>query len=139
MRRAAVSALVLLCHVQAVNAQQPDTVTQSVERAKQAAVSWLKLVDAGDYAGSWDSAAPGFQKALSKDSWVKTLLNTRRPLEPLSGRRFLGANYVAGPMVIVEYEVATGGSQTTVIERVVPARDTIGAWRVAGYFIRPSQ
>jgi hypothetical protein len=38
--------------------------------ATESANHWLSLVDAGDYATSWDEAAPLFKGAVSKGQWV---------------------------------------------------------------------
>jgi len=54
---------------------------REVERAAiESANHWLSLVDEGDYAISWNEAAPIFKVAVSKDQWVNMLQGSRSPL-----------------------------------------------------------
>ena len=52
------------------------------EEAVKSALEWLAIIDAGNYAESWENAASMFQKALTKDNWVETL----NGLLPLYGK-----------------------------------------------------
>jgi hypothetical protein len=115
------------------------------EAAKQAAQSWLALVDRGDYGQSWQDAASFFQSKISKADWEKALQQVRAPLGAASSRKLLGALYQTelpnapkGEYVIIQYkaEFASGGS---FIETITPLLDKDGKWRVSGYFIKPAQ
>jgi hypothetical protein len=119
--------------------------TAKQEAAKQAAQSWLALVDRGDYGPSWQEAASFFQSKISKADWEKALQQVRAPLGAASSRTLLGAEYLSdlpnapkGEYVIIQYkaELASGGS---FIETITPMLDKDGKWRVSGYFIKPAQ
>ena len=45
--------------------------------AQASAESWLALVDAGDYAQSWDQAASFFKSKVSKADWEKMVGSVR--------------------------------------------------------------
>jgi hypothetical protein len=119
--------------------------TAKQEAAKQAAQSWLALVDRGDYGPSWQDAASFFQSKISKSDWEKALQQVRAPLGVAGSRTLLGSLYQTdlpnapkGEYFIIQYkaEFATGGS---FIETITPMLDKDGKWRVSGYFIKPAQ
>lgn len=43
---------------------------EKVASAEAAALKWLTLTDAGDYARSWDAASALFQGGISKPNWA---------------------------------------------------------------------
>jgi len=47
-----------------VGAQESEAVAQ----AKDAAASWLALVDAGNYSASWEQAAGAFRSAVTRQA-----------------------------------------------------------------------
>ena len=65
LRRAlGMSALFVLVSLVGGRAQEPDT------KAAQAAVdSWLSLIDAAEYAKSWDESATSFKNAITSEKW----------------------------------------------------------------------
>jgi opacity protein-like surface antigen len=134
----AMLALLLCCPAFA----QDQTAKQ--EAAKQAAQSWLALVDRGDYGPSWQQAASFFQSKISKADWENALKQGRTPLGAAGSRTLLGALYQTdlpnapkGEYVIIQYktEMASGGA---VVETVTPMLDNDGKWRVSGYFVKPA-
>jgi hypothetical protein len=113
--------------------------------AQAAAESWLKLVDAGQYAESWDAAAAQFKKTVSQKAWVAALTQVRAPLGSLVSRKFRASQYFTdlpgaptGEYVVIEYDsqFASGGPMT---ERITPMKDPDGAWRASGYFVVPTK
>ena len=48
--------------------------------ATESAKHWLALADGGDYATSWDVAAPMLKNAVAKEKCAKMLETTRAPL-----------------------------------------------------------
>jgi serine/threonine-protein kinase len=44
-------------------------------------------MDQGDYAKSWETAADGFRKEVTKDGWVTTVTGVRKPLGNLISRK----------------------------------------------------
>ena len=121
------------------------------EAAKKDAVAamqtWLIEIDAGSYAKSWSDSAKSFQKALTSDQWVAALNGVRTPMGKLISRN-LGSTMhqtaipkpdgelVKGDWMIVQFDSS--------FENLKDARETVtfekesdGAWRAAGYYIKP--
>jgi hypothetical protein len=112
------------------------------KQARQAARAWLALVDAGDYAGSWDAAAGYFRAAITKDPWQRSLAAARTPLGRLVSREFTSAQYATslpgapdGEYVVIRFATAFENKAASV-ETVTPMMDKDGKWRVSGYYIR---
>ena len=116
--------------------------TAAVEAAKQAAESWLELVDAAEYGKSWAAAASMFKAAVTEEQWEAAVLQARGPFEPMGARQLLGATYMTelpgaptGHYVVIQYQVVAADN-TKLVETITPLRDTDGTWRVSGYYIR---
>jgi hypothetical protein len=115
---------------------------EKVASAEAAALKWLALTDAGDYAVSWDAAATLFQGAISKANWSAALANARKPLGSLISRKVKSAKYTRslpgvpdGEYVVIQYE-AHFEHKDGAIETITPLLEKDGSWRVSGYFIR---
>jgi opacity protein-like surface antigen len=115
------------------------------EAAKQAAQSWLALVDRGDYGPSWQEASSFFQSKVSKADWEQALRQVRAPLGAAGSRTLLGAQYQTelpnvpkGEYVILQYKTEFAG-RGKVIETITSMLDKDGKWRVSGYFVKPAQ
>lgn len=113
-----------------------------VPAATFAATEWLAAVDAGDYEGSWQAAAPYFQRAVDRAHWVKTLEAVRRPLGSVGKRTLADAQYTKhlpgapdGAYVVLRF-VTTFEHKAHSMETVTSMRIEDGTWRVSGYFIR---
>jgi len=113
----------------------------AVEAAVEAAERWLDMVDAGDYAASWDAAAQLAQSAVSQGEWMRAIQAARSPLGRASSRNLQSATFTHslpnapdGAYVVIVYE-STFATRAAV-ETVTPMRDPDGEWRVSGYFIR---
>jgi hypothetical protein len=112
------------------------------EAAIAAAKQWVTLIDAGQYAQSWDEAAQLFQESIRRPDWVKSLEMVRIPLGAVVTRNIRNtANATSlpgapeGEYLIIEFDTAFR-DKAGAIETVTSARDTDGKWRVAGYYIR---
>jgi hypothetical protein len=115
--------------------QKPETL------AEQSAQSWLALVDAGNYAQSWQEASSLFRAQVGKDNWQRRLHATRDPLGKVISRSLKGAEYTTtlpgvpdGQYVVLEFETSFENKRSAV-ETVTPMLDKDGTWRVSGYFI----
>jgi len=110
--------------------------------AEAAALTWLTLVDAGDYAQSWATAAEMFRNRIGRDAWVSRVSGVREPLGAVKSRTVQSAKFERslpgapdGEYVIVQYATRfehKAGAQET----VVPMKDSDGHWHVSGYFIK---
>jgi len=110
--------------------------------AERAALDWLTLVDRGDAAASWEAAASLFKRAVSEEQWGRALGAAREPLGALVNRRLETARAATelpgapdGEYVVFQFASAFEHKRAAT-ETVTPMRDTDGAWRVSGYFIR---
>ena len=76
--------LVLSLSCCGIAAHAEDTFAQG---ATAAAETWLRHIDAGDYAGSWREASAYVQRAITEQAWVASLTRVRTPLGPLLSRQ----------------------------------------------------
>ena len=113
-----------------------------VDAAKQAALSWLALVDGARYAESWDGAAAYFRGAVTKQAWTAQVGGVRGPLGALRSRQLTSATPATslpgapdGAYVVIQYQTVFE-HEASAVETVTPMRDPDGQWRVSGYFIR---
>ncbi len=112
------------------------------KKAKIAAKSWLELVDAKNYAKSYDDAASFFKKMVKKDDWINTLTNLRSMLRGVVSRQLISEEYTTkmegapdGEYVVLKYKTKFEKKEYA-DEVVVPMLDTDGKWRVSGYYIK---
>ena len=112
------------------------------ERAIAVAKEWLALVDGGDFAGSWETAAELFRNAVPKEKWVGMAGGVRTPLGALVSREVRSTTAATtlpgapdGEYVVIEFD-AVFENKASAVETVTPMRDPDGAWRVSGYFIK---
>ena len=110
--------------------------------ATESANHWLTLVDGGNYASSWNNAAPLFKNSVLKNQWAQMLQATRAPLGKILFRNVKSAVYKTslpgapdGQYVVIQYE-SSFEHKKSAIETVTPALGDDGQWRVSGYFIR---
>jgi predicted Ser/Thr protein kinase len=98
---------------------------------------WLALMDTGEYAKSWDAAAPYFQGKISKDEWVGKLETIRRPLGEILSRKAISMEQtVMGSRYEAKYNSSFEGLPAAV-ETVTYAKQSSGEWQPIGYLIRP--
>ena len=118
------------------------------ETAKKEAVAaiqtWLGEFDAGNYAKTWSDAAKSFQKAVTSDQWVTVSNNVRTPLGKKLDRKLASAVYQSGQLGVGLNGTYVIAQYDTSFENMKYARETVtfekeadGAWRAAGYFIKP--
>ena len=114
---------------------------QRVQKAEAAADQWLKLVDAGNYEQSWQTACEVFQSKITKEQWAKALQSSREPLGQMLSRKVLKATYTDhlpgapdGEYVVIQYQTSFEHKKEAV-ETVTPMLEN-NAWKVSGYFVR---
>lgn len=112
------------------------------QAAETAALSWVKLVDDGDYAASWDDAAPYLKNAIPKNQWEKGLAAVRKPLGRMLSRKLKSATYTTslpgapdGEYVVIQFNTSFQNKESAV-ETITPMLDKDGQWRVSGYYIK---
>ena len=116
--------------------------TAPEKAAEDSATKWLGLVDAGNYAASWDEAAQLFKNAVSKQEWTEKVKAVRAPLGKVISRKLKSATLKTtlpgapdGQYVVIQYDTSFEHKKSAV-ETVTPMMDQDGRWRVSGYFIR---
>jgi len=134
------SILVLLFNFVTTTARAADQA--AVDEATKAADRWLKIVDAGDYKQSWDTASSLFKNAVTADQWAQQVGSVRKPLGALVSRKLKSAQYAtslpgapSGKYVVIQYD-SVFQNKSDAVETVTPMLDKDGQWRVSGYFIR---
>jgi hypothetical protein len=123
----------------AVAATAQDAAATGVQ---QTAREWLALTDRGDAAASYAAAAQQFKRAVTVERWTQALLAARNPLGALERRSVLSTKFQKsfpgapdGTYALVLFR-ASFSKKTEARETVTLERESDGAWRVVGYFIR---
>ncbi|HLI62449.1 MAG TPA: DUF4019 domain-containing protein [Terriglobales bacterium] len=110
--------------------------------AQRAAAAWLKLVDSGNYAQSWEEAAAIMKASVAKDQWQAILQANRAPLGALLSRKLTSAESTTelpgappGQYVVLEY-ASRFEHRNNAIETATSTLDKDGQWRVSLYVIK---
>src|SRR5262245_14693578 len=87
------------------SAEEPQATAQA------AAEAWLKVVDAGNYASSWEQASKLFRGAVTQEQWVQALKGTRAPLGKVVSRKIKSRQYTEklpgapdGKYVVIQFD-----------------------------------
>jgi uncharacterized protein with FMN-binding domain len=143
MKRKVVIALVAVLLVAGAALRVSAAGNEAKEKAALAAAqSWLKLIDDGNYGGSWDEAASFFKNSISREQWSQQLTAVRTPLGKKVTRTFKNATYATslpgapdGEYVVIQFD-ASFENKKVAVETVTPMLDKDGKWRVSGYYIK---
>jgi len=135
--------LLMTAYLMGCIAAEPMVAADKPEDAAQdAAESWLKLVDNGQYAAAWEQAAKLFKGLVRQADWERMAGGVRTPLGRLVLRKPKSREYTEkmpgapdGKYVIIQYDTVFE-NKASAVETVTPMVDPDNAWRVSGYFIR---
>ncbi|MEF8760859.1 MAG: DUF4019 domain-containing protein [Candidatus Accumulibacter sp. UW25] len=140
--KVAASVSLVICAAALASAPAKGQEAEAVSQAKAAATSWLALVDAGNYAASWQQTAGLFQSAISEQSWVSAVQATRASLGALQSRQVASATYTRtlpgappGEYVVIKYTSKFAG-RASAVETVTPMKEKNDSWRVLGYYVQ---
>lgn len=103
---------------------------------------WLALVDAKEYAKSWDEAAPDFRAQVARGDWSQKVRSARGAYGALVTRTVAGAMEqptMAGDRpgrYVVAQTNASFEKKSSAVETVTLQLAPDGRWRVLGYFIQ---
>ena len=101
--------------------------------------NWLALMDEGDYAQSWEVAAPHFQRTISKDDWIARLEKIRRPLGEVLSRKIVSVeNTVVGMRYVTKCATSFDGLLAAT-ETATYAKQPNREWKPIGYEIREAR
>ena len=113
------------------NPPPPSTILPAVE-------AWLAIMDDGDYAASWEKAAPYFKRVMTRDKWIGLGEKIRHPLGPVHSRKLNSSTFsVGGIHLEVRYDTVFEGL-VAATETVTFAKQVDGSWQAIGYLIRPA-
>jgi len=117
--------------------------TEEVARhSLKAAFEFVHMVDAEEYAQSWENASTLLQEMLSREHWIRQLAKIREVTGPILERTTDRISYTDAAIKVPpgEYVVITFVSKFAfkgyVIETITLLLDHSGQWLVAGYFLR---
>lgn len=135
--------VILLSCLSLIVCSQPLLADEAAEKAAQAASEqWLALVDQGQYAESWGTAASYFKNAVSEKQWMQSMKGARQPLGKMISRRLKSAIFTTslpgapdGQYVVIQYATSFE-NKASAVETVTPMRGPDKQWRVSGYFIK---
>lgn len=112
-----------------------------VAEAREQAMAWLVLTDAGNGADSWKLGAKAFRAQATSEKWGEVLRTVRVPMGATKSRRARMARYTTelngaptGEYVILGF-FSSFENKLEVEETVILARED-GAWKPLGYFIK---
>lgn len=119
-----------------------SSAAEGQEQAAQAAAEqWLSLVDSGQFADSWQSAASYFQGAVTQGQWKNSLESVRKPLGSLESRSLKRARYTkavpgapSGDYVILQFQTSFSNKKDA--SETVTVMLAGDRWRVGGYLIK---
>lgn len=63
------------------------------KEARAAALEWLQLVDAGEYAQAYEKESARLRTASTADQFVRSMQGRRAPFGPVLSRLFIGAAF----------------------------------------------
>jgi len=114
----------------------------AVENAEQASAAWMKLMDAGQYAECWKTAAAAIQSAITEEKWTAAMKGVREPLGKVITRSVQSATHTAtlpgvpdGDYVVIVYKTRFEHKQSAQ-ETVAMSREPDKVWRGSGFFIK---
>ena len=112
--------------------------TQSVPsdaEVESAALTWLALLDAGDWEASYAATASSFRKANTLKLWSDTAEKVQSGLGKTLSREYIGQDDVPSPQGITIVKFRTDfANRTGVVETISLVRED-GAWKVAGIYV----
>jgi hypothetical protein len=110
--------------------------------AVAAAEAWLKLVDNGRYAESWDASASFFRALVPKEEWVVKIGAIREAFGTCGSRQMKGTRFSTsvpsapdGRYVLIQYKTVFE-NKPGAMEALTAVLDKDGTWRVWVYFIK---
>ena len=125
----------------AMTPEQPSASTQASAAASlEAARSFVRAVDAGEYEDSWAMAGSLFQSQVTAQQWADTVRPVRAQVGAVRSRSFAKVTATtqlpgtpAGNYEVVEFR-SDFEKRPGAVETVVLAKED-GAWKTVGYFI----
>ena len=104
---------------------------------------FIKLIDAKQYAESWDVASDYFKRSVSKSEWAAQVEQARDPLGKVLTRSLKKSEPQKNPpgappgdYLLLTFETKFANSDPARAETLALVKGADGRWRAVGYFIR---
>ena len=104
---------------------------------------FIKLLDAKQYAQSWDVASDYFKQAVSRSEWEKQVKQVREPLGSVVVRSMKKSEPQKNPpgappgdYLLLTFDTKFADSEPARTETLPLIKGADGRWRAVGYFIR---
>jgi serine/threonine protein kinase len=111
--------------------------------AMPAIQAWLKLMDNGDYAQSWETAADSFHDAVTKADWVAKSKEIRQPLGKVLSRKLISTKqpttlpgFPEGSYLVAKFDTAFANLNPATETATFGLADD-GQWKAIAYLILP--
>lgn len=131
------SVLAIIIAPQIMN--KPDK--NQTEASVNAANEFLEMIDQGNFADSWQIAAPYLRNNIPQQDWESKLVKIRETFGPVAERTLQDVNFTAptdelpdSKVIMLEY--ATRFAKQSMHEVITLAQGQDNRWRVVGYFIQ---
>lgn len=114
----------------------PQAHGQADTAAARSAIQWLEVVDAGNWAESWNATGQAFKTLNTSDKWAAVSRNVRVPLGGVQSRELVGDEFVPAPPYgyrVIRFRTSFA-NKTGVVETVSLSRED-ESWKVVGYTI----
>ena len=106
-----------------------------------AAKEWLRIVDSGEYAKSWEKSDSFFKSQLTQEKWAVALKEVRSPLGAVVSRIELGAKEYStlpgapdGQYLVIQFQTDFQNKKTST--EILTLSKSSGDWLPIGYFIK---
>ncbi len=116
-------------------------VSANQSNASIAAENWLKIVDAGNYAESWNKSDSFFKSQITEVDWDNALKGVRAPLGKIKSRSELGTKEYStlpgvpnGEYLVIQFETEFQNKMSA-IETLTLSKNS-GNWLPVGYLIK---
>jgi len=115
---------------------------QELKNSSEAAETWLKVVDEGNYDKSWDTGSLTFQLTIPKKEWSKALQSMRQPLGNVVSRQLVEQRPAENPKglpkgfyMVLFYKTSFSNRQDA-SELLTLQQQNNGQWKVLTYHVR---
>jgi len=136
------TATLLAMTLLAIGAPATSSAETPEAAAESAALAWLTLVDAGNYAQSWNDASVLFRQSVTESQWQSAVAAARAPLGALKSRKVQSVTLKNslpgapdGEYAVIQF-ASSFEHKASAIETVTPMKDPDGKWHVSGYYIK---
>ena len=106
--------------------------------ARTAALRWLELIDAGEYARAYEAESPRLQKSTTAGQFRRSMEGRRAPFGRVLSRKFIGAGFTHkltgapdGNYESILFRT-TFEHKTNAAERIILAKEA-NQWQVVDY------